>query len=112
MRELRDAEADGQDNAKRTEALRNMNATILDTETGETEEIYDKNAWELAENNYSCDCNRRIPFGSPSPDPTFCDGSVRFIVIHAEFHEDDPSYSLLELNSGYPKELLEKHGIV
>ena len=87
-----------------------MIATILDTKTGLKKKQYGVRSFEWAENNYSCDCNRDL-WGEISDDG-ICAGCKRFIIVDAEFEEDDDLYPLKELNSKYPKELLEKYGIL
>jgi len=45
------------------------------------------------------------------PHQSYCWGCRRFLVVAAKMnHPGD--YTLAELNAGYPKELLVKHGIV
>ena len=84
-----------------------MKVTVLDTETGKTAEGNGPRSWEWAENNWSCDCNRKLMFG------THCDGCYRYLVVKAEMNDpDDYEYTLAELNAGYPAELLAAHGIV
>lgn len=91
-----------------------MKATILDTKTGEKITVDGPRSWEWAENGWSCDCNRESHFGvDTSPEEGICSGAHRFLVIAAEFDGvEDYDYSIAELNEQYPKELLEKHGIV
>lgn len=54
-----------------------------------------------------------IVFGVEEKDDNFCKGCKRFLVIEAEMNDpEDYEYTLEELNDGYPKELLRKHGIL
>lgn len=90
-----------------------MKATILDTKTGLIAIKDGPRSWEWAENNYSCDCNRILSFDVDIGRYQFCMGSKRFIVVGAEMNDPyDYEYTLAELNSGYPDELLRKHGIL
>jgi hypothetical protein len=89
-----------------------MTATLLDTQTGETRTVNGPRSWEWAENNWSCDCNRMNAFGIEAEVENVCSGCHRFIVIDADFNDqDDYHYTLRQLNEGYPIELLTKHGI-
>lgn len=89
-----------------------MKATILDTETGIEAIVSGHHSWEWAENNWSCDCNRQRAFGLSEGDG-ICLGGKRFVVIAAAFDDpEDYEYTLAELNSDYPDELLRKHGII
>lgn len=85
-----------------------MNATLLDTVTGKTKKVNGPRSFEWAENNWSCDCNRNC-FDIDILDTGICEGGKRFLVIKAEFDEGEEKYTLRELNSDYPKELLDKH---
>lgn len=85
-----------------------MKATILDTVTGVTKECSEQSSFQWAENNWSCDCNRMSYFDVPDDDSCLCKGGVRFIVIKAEFEEDEQEYTLAYINSEYPEELLDK----
>ena len=103
-----------------------MKATVLDTVTGKTAVADGPRSWEWAENNWSCDCNRWNLFPEleeeqlNDPDFGVCKGGKRFLVVAAEFNrlldEDggpiDYDYTLAELNSDYPDELLRAHGIL
>lgn len=82
-----------------------MKAIILDATNSETFIIDGPSSFEFAENNYSCDCNR-----NPHGHADSCE-SKRFLVIAADFEDDEPRYSLAELNQDYPPELLAAHGI-
>jgi len=87
-----------------------MKVTLLDTKTGvrlETSDDVDPFWW--AEGNGSCDCNRAIMMNVNTGKPDgICEGCERFLIVAA----NDKSYSLLELNSDYPHELLKAHGLV
>ena len=88
-----------------------MIATVLDTVTGETQVRDDVRSWEWHCNNWSCDCNREFLFGRNTSNG-ICSGGKRYIVIKAVMDSpDDYEYTLHELNSGYPEELLTKHGV-
>lgn len=86
-----------------------MIVTLLDTKTGrrhETGDDFDPFWW--AEGNGSCDCNRRLIMGQETTKPKeFCEGAERFLIVAAS----DDSYSLRELNSDYPIELLKANGV-
>ncbi len=82
-----------------------MKITILDTETGAKTHVSIFNRRYLEEGNGSCDCNRELLCGLDTNEGT-CLGCKRFLVI-----ECDDGGSLVALNEGYPKELLEKHGV-
>ena len=90
-----------------------MIAIILDTNTGK-KFVTDNQirSYEWAENSYSCDCNRQYFFGVDD-DPGFCLGGRRFVIVAFEMNpdggNDDYDYSLAELNSDYPDELIRKH---
>jgi hypothetical protein len=88
-----------------------MKATVLDTKTGKVLERDGPRSWEWAENNWSCDCNRELMFGG-KPIGGVCDGCHRYLVVKAEMNDsEDYEYTLAQLNSGYPAELLATHGI-
>lgn len=78
--------------------------TILDTQTGCT--VADKGQYGhyWAEGNGSCDCNREHLFGI---EPQFgnCIGCERFLILSHNY----PNYNLSEMNTDYPKELIDKH---
>lgn len=77
-----------------------MRATILDTITGLSKEVDGPRAWEWAENNWSCDCNRDL--WGVLPDTGVCLGSHRFIVVAADLTaEEDAGYTIADLNSDY-----------
>lgn len=86
-----------------------MKVTILDTETGKRYPGVDggPDGWWWAEGNGSCDCNRSIFVGHRTAEAGYCLGQKRYLIVEAE----DPSFTLLEYNDGYPPELLAKHGI-
>lgn len=88
-----------------------MKVNILDTQTGithETGDDYDGYWW--SQGNGSCDCNRRIMMGVPQVTGAGmkCEGHERFLIVMAS----DSQFSMAELNDGYPKELLRKHGVL
>lgn len=80
-----------------------MTATILDTVTQEKRVVRGPRSWEWAENGWSCDCNR-VPVRD---ERRWCSGSHRYLVIAAAFDDpEDYDYSLRELNSEYPEDLI------
>ena len=85
-----------------------MKATILDTITGKTKQKNGIDSFQWAENNWSCDCNRNY-FGVEGKDTEYCLGGKRFLVIKAEFENDEMRYTLEELNADYPEDLIKKH---
>lgn len=89
-----------------------MRATILDTQTGLRKTVDGRTAFQWAEGNFSCDCNRNV-WEPDKPPPFRCQGQKRYLVVAAtmDWPEDKIPYTLEELNAGYPKELLEQHGI-
>src|SRR5688572_30141470 len=92
-----------------------MKCVVLDTVTGKTETQSGIDAWQWAENNWSCDCNRVHDGIEMDGEDGVCFGSKRFLVIDAinETEADElRGYSLEDLNQYYPKELLQKHGII
>ena len=60
----------------------------IDLQTGRKAEDYGISVYELTEGNWSCDCNRRIPFDGMSESNT-CDGAVRFIAYDVEAEPSD-----------------------
>ena len=89
-----------------------MIATILDTKTGLRAKRAGISSWEWAENNFSCDCNRDLWGVETDEEDGICSGGKRFIVIDAVMEsEEDYEYTLRELNSEYPDELLSRFGI-
>lgn len=84
-----------------------MRIKLLDTLTGETTESCDYDAFYWADGNGSCDRNRESYFGVESPSTGFCLGGKRFLIIEA----DTTDYTLAELNSDYPDDVLKIHGI-
>lgn len=94
-----------------------MRAVVLDTETGKTHAVDGISAFQWAENNWSCDCNRNYFDVETNGEDGICEGCHRFLVIAAEFNTtpdengeqmDYQEYSLRELNACYPIELLWK----
>lgn len=87
-----------------------MRAKILDTKTGQKFEVNGPHSRAWAHESFSCDCNRH-PGGQAHGNT--CEGRLRFIVIAARFESlEDEDFTLAELNSGYDRSLLAKHGIV
>lgn len=89
-----------------------MKATVLDTKTGKTVVEEDVSEWGWSHGNWSCDCNRELMFGNETSEG-FCIGCKRYIVIKATGDDgiDYKPSELVSLNTEYPKELLEKHGV-
>jgi hypothetical protein len=91
---------------------RPMQITLLDTQTGETKTVHEKDHmgcfdstwWQ--EGNGSCDCNRAIAFGHDCPHET-CLGAKRYLIIDTE--EGNSLDVLLGYNADYPYDLLAKH---
>lgn len=89
-----------------------MKLTMLDTKTLAKLDFEDGgDAYWWAEGNGSCDCNRatRMLGGEAVENEILSKACVseRFLIVAC----DDPGYTLAEMNDGYPKELLAKHGI-
>ena len=84
--------------------------TYRDLLTGElaVDRHADLRAFDMAENNWSCDCNRSIAFGVPMPNgPSYCMGTSRYVVHAIEGDADGlEGYTVEELiaeaNRGYP----------
>jgi hypothetical protein len=81
-----------------------MIVRYLDLETGRKAEDRGLSEFRLTEGNWSCDCNRRIPFDGVSGADT-CDGCHRFIVYDVEAEDGDEPFSAVdvirEANSEY-----------
>lgn len=88
-----------------------MRVTILNTETGEKAiHPYDISPFELYEGNYSCDCNRLIPFGKRGDWARgVCLGCHKYLVCDFEYKPEEIAagwnYTLDDFNADYPKEL-------
>ena len=93
-----------------------MTVTLLDTKTGRTVEVPPDacpRAFEWAENNWSCDCNRAPYFDIDLPPANRCVGAHRFLVVAFEDPDaEGPPHTLRELNADYPEELLREHGVI
>lgn len=92
-----------------------MRVKLLDTVTGEVKDVdAPQGAFQWAENNWSCDCNRCTYFGLEAEDlgkeDGICFGEERFLVIGVEGPTRD-YYTLRDYNRGYPVELLAKYNI-
>jgi hypothetical protein len=89
-----------------------MKLKLLDAETGAVADIDDAiNAFQWAENNWSCDCNR-VGYFDPDymeKDDDIC-RSERYLII-AVYKTDRDYYTLRDYNSGYPDELLTRYNI-
>lgn len=90
-----------------------MTATILDTQTGLRADLSGPSAYDFAEGNFACDCNRNLwdPDGEASQT---CVGCHRFIVVAVALLDTDDEargYTLAELNAFYPPALLQAHGV-
>jgi len=81
-----------------------MIVRYLDLETGRKAEDRGISVFNLTEGNWSCDCNRRIPFVGFSGSDT-CDGCHRFVVFDVEAEDGDeplnPIDVIREANSEY-----------
>jgi len=87
----------------------NMNITIIDTKNNNIANKSGISSFDLTENNWSCDCNRQRVFGIDGTSRT-CIGCKRFLVIDAVVEtDDDYECSFMELNEGYPKELVDRY---
>jgi hypothetical protein len=78
-----------------------IRVVVLDTRTGmlAVDDQHDIYWWYLG--NGGCDCNRARLFGLRHH-RTNCLGCKRFLVVSCS----DPTYTLCELNSGYPERLV------
>lgn len=86
-----------------------MRVTILDTSNDKVHCKEKISTFQLRENNWSCDCNRAED--SRDDVDSTCQ-SKRYLVIAAQPDlEDDYEVSLVELNEGYPAELLRKYNL-
>lgn len=88
--------------------------TVLDTATGRTARAFET-PWQLAESNWSCDCNRSGLFDLDEADwpegfrsllDGLCAGERRFLVVSVDAGESP--YTLAELNDGYPADLVAR----
>jgi len=81
-----------------------MIVRYLDLETGRKAEDRGISEFSLTEGNWSCDCNRRIPFDGLSGSDT-CDGCHRFLVYDVEAEDGDEPFDAIdvirEANSEY-----------
>ena len=73
-----------------------MKVKYLDLATGRIAEDSGISEFSLTENNWSCDCNRAIPFDGLS-DFSGCDGFKRYIVIGVEPEPMDDSFDATEV---------------
>lgn len=88
--------------------------TLLDTKTGQKLTIEaldspDTDDYWWSEGNGGCDCNRAPYFGieEDGPDgPRYCAGHARILIVG---FTGECKLTLRELNSGYPKELVDAH---
>ncbi len=78
-----------------------MKVILLDTQLGMLAVDALGDAYWWMHGNGSCDCNRGYAFGIHS-ERGICLGCHRFLVVSC----DDPTYTLRELNAGYPERLL------
>lgn len=82
-----------------------MIVRYLDLETGRKAEDRGINEFQLTENNWSCDCNRRIAFDGSPLDSGTCEGCKRFVVYDVEAEDGDepfePTDVIREANSEY-----------
>lgn len=81
-----------------------MIVRYLDLETGRKAEDRGISEFGLTMGNWSCDCNRRMPFDGPSESNT-CDGCHRFVVYDVEAEHGDEPFDAIdvicEANSEY-----------
>lgn len=88
-------------------ALRNhmMIVRYVDLSTGRRAEDRGITPHSLIEGNWSCDCNRGIPFFGPPETFDTCAGYERFIVYDVEQEEGDEQFDaddvIMEANDGY-----------
>jgi len=92
--------------------------TYLDTKTGKRSDPQSGISWfELAANNWSCDCNRRRAFElSDEGERNWnnCLGSHRFLVVSVELEQRDfhsTPVDMADFNTSYPLELRRQHGL-
>ena len=79
---------------------------LLDILTGMTAVDERWSLFEIEEGNFSCDCNRDRAFGlNIYPDRGICIGCKRFLIVACE---DRGSYTLRDLNNGYPEQMLRE----
>jgi hypothetical protein len=79
--------------------------TVLDTLTGRTATDDTVCPFQWAENNWSCDCNRWMPFGDDhEPEEAAPCEHRRYLVIGSDYRYFD----FREWNEGYPPDLLER----
>lgn len=71
-----------------------MKVRYLDLATGRTAEDAGISEFNLTENNYSCDCNRAVPFDGPDYDT--CEYK-RYIVIGVEAEPMDDPFDATEV---------------
>ena len=81
-----------------------MIVRYLDLETGRKAEGRGISEFDLTEGNWSCDCNRRMPFDGLTDSGT-CDGCRRFVVYDVEAEDGDEPFNaadvIREANSEY-----------
>lgn len=87
-----------------------IQATILDTVTGETALDDRPSTWFWSDGSGSCDCNRELRFPEVPGvrvhnDTGICLGSQRYLIVAI----DPTGYPLKKLNKDYPPKLLEKY---
>lgn len=73
-----------------------MKVKYLDLATGRIAEDKGISEFNLTENNWSCDCNRSIPFDGLS-DSDVCSGCKRYIVIGVEPEAMDDPFDATEV---------------
>lgn len=74
--------------------------TLKDLATGATLALDrpDIRPFDLAEGNWSCDCNRGLAFGVGDLADHHCAGTFRFVVVE----HDAEGWTVAEFNEGYP----------
>ena len=85
-----------------------MKVTYLDITTGQTATDSHISVWSLTEGNWSCDCNRYIPFDYNPPDTDICLGCNRFIVIAVEKEPEDEEFDPINIISEANREYAYK----
>lgn len=73
-----------------------MKVEYLDLATGRVAEDSGISEFDLTDGNWSCDCNRAIPFDGMN-DSGVCDGCKRYIVIAVESEPMDDPFDVSEV---------------
>lgn len=85
-----------------------MKCLLLDLKTNRVKWHSGPSTFDWTENNWSCDCNRAVPFGDWKEGDGHCLGGHRYIVVdYINSGDDDYNVkSVCELNSDYGKEVV------